>query len=258
MKKNFLYWALLTVIVSCGPQGNKPEIIENTFAPEQSVLYSECAELKGISDFIIGETTFKQAIRSKIYSDSYDLLLHNNFYNGYWGIAKNGGKYEKATWIEKNASSLKQLPCPSTSIKIGQLEFDSFDLAFYNDKLAAIFFKSDDEELHDHYVEKYGDGRGSYYYYHLDNEPCEDRDKLESLTTTKEERIWENEDIKLEYFLDSHFEMSPNIETRYKNDSWYLLSSKSLYPLFLEELNRLKTEYDKQEKNQEQETLNQF
>lgn len=258
MKKYYLYLALFSLIVSCSTQGNKPEIIEKTFAPEQSTLYSECAELKGISDFIIGETTFKQAIRSKVYSNSYGLLLDNNFYNGYWGMAKTGEKYEKATWIEKNASSLKHLPCPSTSIKIGQLEFDSFDLAFYNDRLAAIFFKSDDEELHDHYIEKYGDGRGSYYYYHLDNEPCEDRDKLKSHTITKEERTWENEDIKLEYFLDSYFEMSPEIETRYKNDSWYLLSSKSLYPLFLEELNRLKSEYDKLEKNQEQETLSQF
>lgn len=258
MKKAFLLFVLAIAFFSCAPQGNQPTIVDESFTPEQDELYSQCTELKGVGDFIIGETTFKQALHSQLFADYSSLLLHNNFYNGHWGVAKSGGKYEKGTWIEKKTPSIKQLPCPSTHITIGQLDFDDFDLAFYNDVLVAIFFKTDNEELHNHYIEKYGNGRGSLYSYHLDNEPCEDRDKLESITKTKEERVWENEKVILEYYLDYHFEMSPNIDTRYWSDSWYLLSSKSLYPLFLEELEHSMSSFDKQEQNSEQETLNQF
>ena len=260
MKRVFFYCLLLTALLSCTNAGNQPKIVDETFAPTQEELYQQCAELKGIGDFVIGETTFQQATRSKIYDSFYAFRLNNNFYNGYWGVANEGGKYEVSTWIEKQGALIKHLPCPSLSIKIGELELTAFDLAFYNNKLAAIYFKTDSEDLHKHYIDKYGNGRGSYYSYHLDNEPCEDRDKLESTSTKKEERVWENENVKLEYHMNYHFEMGPNIETlrTFQDDSWYLLSSKSLYPQFLEELKKQKDAYRNKQEEKEKESLNQF
>ena len=260
MRKVFYYCLFLTALLSCTNAGNQPKIVDESFAPTQEDLYRQCAELKGIGDFVINKTTFQQAIRSNIYKNTYSILLRNNFYNGHWGVANRGEKYDLSVWIEKNGPKLKHLPCPSISIEIGQMMFDAFDLAFYDNKLAAIFFKTNNESLHEHYIEKYGTGRGSFYSYHLDNEPCKDRDKLQSTTTTKEERIWENEDVTLEYHSDYHFEMGPNIDSirTYYDDSWYLLSSKTLYPKFLEELKSLQDKYQIQKSEKEKEALNQF
>ena len=264
MKKNFLYLALLTVIVSCGPKGNKPEITDNIFAPEQSELYSGCSELKGVGDFIIEQTTYTQALRSKIYSGSY---IFDNFYNGYWGIARGEGYvpngHDKSDWIEKHTPIIKQIGTPIGGVKIGQIQLTEFDLAFYNNKLAAIYFKDEKGLLHEHYIKKYGDGRGSYYSYHLDNEPCKNRDKLFSTTTIKENRVWENDKVELTYSYDYHFEMGPKVNDKkmidsFVDDSWYLLASKSLYPKFLEELNKQKVAYDTHKQGEDTESLNQF
>ena len=136
-------------------------------------------------------------------------------------------------------------------------------MAFYNNKLVAIYFKDDKGSLHEHYLKKYGDGRGSYYSYHQDNEPCENRDRLFTTTTIKENRIWENEKVELTYSHDYHFEMGPNISesqriNSYYDNSWYLITSKTLYPKFLEELNKQKAAYDKHRQSEDKESLNQF
>lgn len=245
---------------SCTGLMNKPEIINETFDPKQEELYEQCAELKGIGDLVIGETTYRQAIRSKIYDDSFRSLLGNNFYNGYWGVAKQGAEHDQARWLVNNCSKIKQVPDMLLKTKIGEIELRDLDLAFYNDRLAAIYFRVESGNLHQHYIEKYGNGKGSFYSYHLDNEPCRNRDKLKSTTTTKEERVWENENVKLEYHFNYHFEMGPNIDhTRnYQDDAWYLLSSKTLYPLFVEELSKQKEDYNKRQSDRNKEALNLF
>lgn len=258
MKTTFLLCPIFAIVLSCTAPANKPVIVDEKYEPEQEELYARCESLRGIGELVIGETTFNQAIRSNIYPKGYDLMMRNSFYNGYWGVAKNGGKYEKGTWIETNSKIIKQFPCPSLDLKMGQIEMRDFDLAFYDNKLVAIYFTTDDMSLHKHYIEKYGEGRGSYYSYKLDNEPCEDRDKLESTTTIKEERLWENKDVKLEYKRDYHFAMAPNVPTVYKEDSWYLLTSKSLYPLFLKELEKQQAAFDEHQSKSDENALNQF
>ena len=251
MKRFFLSFTLILIICSC-TNVKTPEIIDETFAPQEDSLFIQCSELKGVGEFIIGKTTFSQVMRSKLYKDAIGLQMHNNWYNGHWGVAKKSGKIEKSSWIEKNAKAIKQFPNPGTSFKMGDLEFSHFDLAFLNDTLVAIYYITDSYKIHEHYIEKYGNGRGTYYYYRADNEPCKDRDKLVVTENKKEERIWENENVKLEYHLSYHFEMGPNISSArtYYNDSWYLLSSKKRYPVFLEEYNKYSSKYDAlQEKN---------
>lgn len=261
MKRGFVLILFLVATLSCDNKGNQPKIVEELYSPTQEELYSQCAELKGIGEFVIGETTFQQAIHSKVYANTYGrFFMNNNFYNGYWGVYKENGNHEISDWIENKGRSIKQLPCPSLSISIGQIKLDNFDLAFYDNKLAAIFFKTDNGDLHKHYIDKYGNGKGTYYSYHLDNEPCEDREKLESTETIKEDRTWENEQVRLEYHHDYHFEMGPNMDfvRTYKNDSWYLLSSKSLYPKFLDELKKQIDAFNNQKQDKEKEVLNQF
>ena len=57
--------------------------------------------------------------------------------------------------------------------------------------------------------------------------------------------------------------MGPNIKEKemidtYVDDAWYLLTSKALYPKFLEELDKQKAAYDKQKQSEDKESLNQF
>lgn len=261
MNKAYIVGFALLALLSCA---NEPVVVNQTFAPEQQELFAQCTELKGVGDFIIGQTTYTQALRSKIYGDSY---VFDNFYNGYWGIAHGVGYvpngHDKSHWIEKHAPIIKQIATPIGGVKIGQIQLTTFDLAFYNNILAAIYFEDEKGQLHEHYIEKYGDGRGTYYSYYQDNEPCNNRDRLFMTETRKENRVWENEKVELTYSYDYHFEMGPNISERqrlnsYVNDSWYLITSKSLYPKFLEELNKQKAAYDKHKQGEEKESLNQF
>ena len=260
MKRIFFYLLLAIVAVSCTGTPNKPTVIDETYNPTQEELYAHCTELKGVGDFIIGETTYKQAIHSKIYEGLLGYSVRNNFYNGYWGVAKQGAKLDKANWIEEQTSIIKQVPCPSLHLKIGQIEFHSFDLAFYDDKLAAIFFKTDNPDLHKHYIEKYGDGKGSYYWYLFNNAPCKNPNQFREIETVKEERSWENENVRLEFHHDEHHEIRPNIETltSYQNNSWYLLTSKSLFPQFIEELNKQNDAFERHLTEKNQEVLDQF
>lgn len=261
INKAFVISALLLVSTSCV---NKPIVVNQSFEPEQQELFAQCSELKGIGDFIIGRTTYKQALRSKIYGDSY---VFDDFYNGYWGIAHGVGYvpngHDKSYWIEKHAPSIKQIGTQIGGVKIGQIQLTDFDLAFYNNKLAAIYFKDEKGLLHEHYIKKYGDGRGAYYSYHLDNEPCKNRHNLFSTTTIKENRVWENNEIELTYFYDYHFEMGPKVNDKkmintYVDDSWYLMTSKTLYPKFLEELDKQIAAYDTHKQGEDQECLNLF
>ena len=255
----FILFALIFAI-SCV---NKPIIVNKTFSPEQHELFSQCSGLKGIGDFIVGETTYKQVLRSKLYSGQY---IFDGFYNGYWGIANEiggFGNHEKANWISKNSPAIRQIATPIGGVTIGQIQLSRFDLAFYNDILAAIYYEDEKSLLHNHYIEKYGDGRGTYYSYHQDNEPCRNRMRLYSNSTEEERRIWENEKVELLFEHNSHFEMGPNISEKQMisssyNNSWYILSSKALYPRFLEELDRQKKAYDEYKQGKDKESLNQF
>lgn len=259
MKKILLYCFVAFIALSCANGNHGPQIVDETFAPEQEELYSQCSDLKGIADLIIGQTTFKQASQSRLFAEYYSWQLSNNFYNGHWGQHN----HDLSDWIEKQSKHIKQLEAYSPKIKIGEIVFDDFDLAFYDNKLAAIYFKVDSHNkvnLHQHYLDKYGNGRGSYYSYHKDNEPCRNRDNLVVSDSKREERFWENEKVMLEYHLHYNFEMSPykkSIDT-YVNSSWYLLQDKTLYPLFLEELNKQKKAFEQNKKDKESESLKQF
>lgn len=255
-----IVFLISALIVSSCALNNAPVVIDENYSPSTDSLYAQCADLKGVGDFIIGKTTFSQVLRSPYYKHVSKLMMHNNLYNGYWGCANKHEKYEKSSWLEENAKHIKQFPHPELEFKMGELKFDDFDLAFLNDTLVAIYYVSESETIHEHYIDKYGTGVGSYYSYHLDNEPCKDRSKLKVTDTKKEERVWENESVKLQYHLSYHFEMGPDISSSrtFYDDSWYLLTSKKRYPVFLEELEKMGKQYDDLQKEENENVLNQL
>lgn len=258
--KNLFQFVIVLIFTSCtGGISNKPTIVDETFNPNQDSLFIQCADLKGLDEFIIGKTTFKQAVNSKYYRDLYDWQKHSSLYNGYWGVAKNASNHDKSEWLEKNAKSIKQFPNSGYDFKIGDLKFSAFDLAFYDDILVAIYFKIDDSKVHRHYIEKYGNGRGSNYYYDWSNGPCSNPEKLRYKTIAKEDRVWENNDVQLIYHLYYNSEKASNSsDITYIRDSYYLLSSKRLYQKFIDELSRWDTEYEVQRAQKESQILNQL
>ena len=246
---------LISTIIVCSCE-NSPVVIDEKFAPSIDSLYAQCADLKGVGEFIIGKTTFSEAQSSSYYDDFSGQIMSNNLFRGHWGNTN----FEKSSWLEKNAKHIKQLPSPLLGIRIGELKFDDFCLAFLNDTLVAIYYESDSDVIHKHYIDKYGTGVGSFYTYHLDNEPCKDRSKLKVIDKKEEDRVWENETVKLQYHLCDHHEMGPNFSisrTSYK-ESWYLLTSKKFYPVFLEELEKIGKQYDDLKNKENENALNQL
>lgn len=254
MKINFIFLFLLLSMLSCTTSVDQKEVDEK-FEPNQEELYMQCSELKGIDDFIIGKTTFKQALNAPIYAAEIGLL-RNNFFNGYWGVGKKGGNHDDARWLEEQAKIKQLTPMLLGDKKIGHVLFSNFDLAFYNDTLAAIYFITDDNKLKQHYIEKYGEGRGSHYWYYYNNH--KDANKFRVKEIAKEERVWENEWIMLEFHQDYFFENIPTPTANYLNSSWYLMSSKKLYPKFIDELNNQILNYEHEKTENERKDYEKF
>lgn len=252
--KRLLYFLLAALTLqACNVEADKPEVIDQTFDPTDEELYAACADLQGIGQFVIGKTTFKQVLNDKDYKASTnDFDRNSTLYNGHWGNdywrSKDdniSNSYEKAKWIEKEAKNkVKQLNGNLSGTKVGDLKFEKFDMAFLNDTLVAIWFYPDDEiedDIIEHYKEKYGDGRGHYKYSHSRVKVGDDITATES---TDEARTWANEKVALDYVNDDYFHMEPNSNpiSRYKHTM--LIYSKSRYPVFESTLKGLAAQYD--------------
>ena len=251
MRTKFSYFLCLLSFCGCG-SFKSPEITDKTFNPPTDSLYLSCADLKGLSQYEVGKTTLKQLKKDKDYlnSNTFELLRDdNNLFNGHWGSNYfHSTDYDKFQWMEKQSKNkIRQVVPQSLGYSIDDIEFDDFDMAFLNDTLVAIYFTPKDKfanEILQHFKDKFGTGKGTYYSYHLDNEPCKDRDLLMSETTTKEHLIWENADVALQYDNEEHFKMGPNIKTEFYHFMSYLVYSKDRYPVFEEKLKELATAYD--------------
>lgn len=251
--------------MSCNVQVDKPEIIDESYNPTDEELFAACADLQGVGQFIIGKTTFKKALNDKDFKNSSNSFdRESNLYNGHWGYdfwkTKNddiSSSFEKEKWITKEAKGrIKQLKPQFSGIKIGDLEFDKFDMAFLNDTLVAIFFYPEDKienDIIDHYKEKYGDGKGHYKYYYSSVQTGDD---ITVTKTTDEKRTWANEKIALDYVNKEYFHMEPGSKSTGNFEHTLLIYSKNRYPVFEELLMSLSKQYDENLQKSKSKTLN--
>lgn len=249
----FTFIALLLTISSCiGGQNSKEH---EDFAPTNEELYEACKDLKGIGSFEIGKTTYGKALKSKEIKSLAYFWDKNNFYNGHWGKSfwyespeSSINDMEKARWLEKKAIIRQISPASSGDpIKVGELEFSTFDMAFLNDILVAIWFYPSDRDhksetlVYKTYKEKYGNGRGSYdwTYYRSPG-----KTNISFSEKRNEHRCWENGKVVLKYddVLDCQFS-GGKYQNLYSKKS-YIIYDKAKYPAFEETLMRLSKEYD--------------
>lgn len=253
MKRGLTVLSAIIILQACNYEADKPEIVNEVYDPTDEELFAACADLQGIGQFIIGKTTFKQVLNDKDYKASTsEFDRRTNLYNGHWGndYWKSQGdnisnSYEKAKWIENEAKNkVKQLNGIFTGTKVGDLKFEKFDMAFLNDTLVAIWFYPDKEiedDIIEHYKEKYGDGRGHYKYLHS---RVKIGDDITATENTEENRTWENEKVALEYCNEDYFHMEPGSKASSYFKHTLLIYSKNRYPVFIETLKGLAEQYD--------------
>ena len=129
-------------------------------------------------------------------------------------------------------------------------------MAFLNDTLVAIFFYPEDKienDIIDHYKQKYGDGKGHYKYYYS---RVQIGDDITVTTTTDEKRTWANEKIALDYVNKEYFHMEPGSKSTSNFEHTLLIYSKNRYPLFEELLMSLSKQYDENLQKSKSKTLN--
>ena len=244
---------IISIVIFCSCTNNAPQIVNELYSPDPDSLFIQCKQLSGIGDLIIGKTTFSQAQKNELLKDIDSFNKDNNLYSGYWGEADKGGAYDKACWLEKNAKDIKQISTPIIpKVKIGDIELDCFDLAFLNGTLVAIYFETDSPKIRNHYIEKYGNGRGNYHSFHRNNQS---KNNLNALEDIDENRIWENETVCLEYNHKKHSEIISNKTYNYYSESWYLITDKCRYNDFTEKLAIWEKEYDTMIANQNAQKL---
>ncbi|SKC36816.1 hypothetical protein SAMN06298215_0397 [Bacteroidales bacterium WCE2008] len=258
------------IIVSCGsnPSGTHT-VTDEKYDPTDEELYAACAELKGVGQFIIGKTTFKQVLNDKDFKKVATTIYdrQSNMYNGHWGIDfwnKKGENHvlpgdPKVKWMKsKTGSRLKQLPSsPLTGITLGMLKFEPFDMAFLNDTLVAIFFYPDDkieDKVIAHYKEKYGNGRGKLYSFDLTK--SNSNSNLTVIQVIEEKHSWENETVALEYEKNESFHMEPNRSPYGNYKHSMMIYSKKRYPAYEEQLLKLSSDYDEMVKSSESQAIN--
>ena len=237
--KKFLFLFLVIALASCNNVSNASTIVDEKFDPPLDSLYIQCKDLKGLGELLIGQSTYRQVKKDKGITLSPILFdTYTNFYNGFWGESSS---MEMAHYVEDNAKQIKQFHVGK--YKVGELEIDDVDLAFYRDTLVAISFDCSDEILK-HYITKYGNGKGNNYrksYYR--GEYGTAGYVLES--EEYENRMWTNERVKIEYkhYLDYH---KTATDQDFYSKTSCVISSNDRYDDFLSELDKYKKAYKEQ------------
>jgi len=265
--KRILFALVAITVLSCAEQ-NKPETINEIFEPTDQELFAECEDLKGVSQFLIGKTTFKAVLNDKDFKKSTEgsyssYNRQSNLVNGHWEYdfwkTKNDGlgiNIDKSKWIEKEAKGrIKQLYL-STGITIGELEFKKFDLAFLNDTLVAISFYPNDKieaDVINHYKDKYGNGRGHYKYYNSIETVGND---IKATKKTDEKHSWANEEVALDYVKNEYFHMEPGKSSTGFFEKSLLIYSKNRYPVFENLIKTLSNQYDELKQDDKKKAIN--
>ena len=262
MKRLSFFLLLVLITMACGTQPeNKPTLIDEKYEPSDEELFAACSDLKGIGQYVIGKSTFSSITKDKEYRSqvSYDYNK-SNLYNGHWGNSfwRNPfGKVsesEQARYIEKETKGkVKQLSV-RPSFKVGELEFDPFDLAFLNDTLVAIwYYPKDENTVINHYLEKYGNGKGKKY--HFETRTKDIKGDVYGTERHDELHVWANETVALEYINTVNFSHLPNQKIHYDGKKTMLLYSKSRYPVFEQILKEYAKKFEDSKGVAKEETL---
>lgn len=236
-KVPFISILLAICCISC----QEPAEVKNEkYEISTDSLYVACADLSGLGNLKIDETTWNQVLK-----DSYVTMpkysLESNFYSGFWGVEN----FEIERYIKNDVKRIKQLRIGNGvyPYKVGEIHFDEIDLAFLDGILVAISIGSDYYKVDEHYIKKYGEGQGYYNWYC--KQKGENGGKNFSLEKHEHtQRIWANEKVKLErkYDWDSQIVNNKTIYSN-KGDDYCIFTSQSRYEEFVKILTAAKTDY---------------
>lgn len=261
--KRLVLFITACIAVACG---EAPDVntIDEKYEPTDEELYDACAELTGIGQYQIGKTTLSQVLRDKEYRKikPYDFDRKPNYFNGHWGCdfwnangLSVGEQMDKSHFIEKDVKGKVKQLYNGIEFKVGELEFDKFDMAFLNDTLVGIWFMPKEEEtILEHYKEKYGNGRGKKYEYtyrlHHSNGEFTIKSNID------EQHVWENKIVALDYSNFELFYSEPGKRPNGIYNESFLIYSKKRYPVFEEILKGSAAKFDEQKSKSKGETLN--
>lgn len=243
--KRILFILTVITIVACNSIGTKPTITNEIFEPSIDSLYAQCQDLKGLGNLQIGKTTFRQVRRDKGITLP-DFMRNPSFVNGYWGISAISN-HELGKYLDLNAKEIKQFQITDIihKYKIGEIEIEKVCLAFYRDTLVAISFDCTSEILN-HYIEKYGNGKGSKYTYSfVKGEYGKPNFTFESKHI--ENRTWANERVTMEYKYRWEQRTAPNERDRVYSSESCIISSNNRYSAFLSTLEKYKAQYQEEQ-----------
>ena len=186
-----------------------------------------------------------------------------NWYNGHWGVQD----FELEKWLNTKYPSIKQFNVEVRSdvfankYSLGDIEFRNLDLAFYNDKLVAVFFEldydTDEQEVLNHYIEKYGEGIGEYYSSKWTNGLTSDDFACD--ITIKDKRQWKNESVTLQYTLDERHLAYPKKENKrglYWKNEYFIVFNEQGLSAFEDTLHNAKEEYKGIQQQNHKDALN--
>lgn len=176
---SFFFPLVIFTLLSCsGP--NRHDYINETYTVHKDTMLIKCAELKGLGNLIINKTRYQDIKQSNVnYTHKYDS------FSSVWGVYV----HEKNPYLNKH-KTIKQVNL--WQFTIGDIQFSTVALAFYNDILVAISFSQN--EIVSHYIDKYGNGDGNKYE---NNYVYEDYSK--DHYDKHEEHTWYNQSVQMTY-----------------------------------------------------------
>ena len=251
-------------LIACfwGCSSLSPAKVETkSFETPLDSLYLQCSDLKGVGMFEIG-MSWESVMNSKTLDiDSWHKKP--NWYSGHWGVHN----FDMEKWLISNHPEIKQFSVDVTSsvfskkYTLGDIEFDKLDLAFLNDKLVAAYFEfgylTKKTEIKNHYLQKYGEGVGSFYSSRWsngltgDNFSCDD--------TVWEKREWKNEKVTLRYVYDYRMQSYPKKQNReglYWHDEYYIVFNENDFKVFEDSLTNAKNEFKSKKSDEHTNSLN--
>lgn len=240
----------LIVMVGCG----ETREISEKFEISEDSLYVQCTELKGLGNLHIGKTVLKDLFTDKGVTICKESLK-SNFHGGYWGV--DVGNYDLGRHLDKS-EQIKQVQVGRYAYpyKVGEIEFETMELAFLNDTLVGISIGGDFYKIREHMIEKFGNGKGYYSFF------CKSRGKNGESNFFMEKhehehRIWANKNVKLEkrYDWDSKVVRNKDVYSK-KGDDYCLITSQTRYDEFLQILKQNKLDYKNQKNIKIKESYN--
>ncbi len=241
---------------------NAPKVVSKTYDTHLDSLYIQCADLKGVGLFEIG-MSWNTVMTSKVLSID-PWYRKPSWFNGHWGVSD----FEMEKWIIQNHPDIKQFPVEvsygafAQKYTLGDIEFKQLDLAFLNDKLVAVYYEFgydvNKQEIYNHYVQKYGEGIGSYYSSEWNNHSTSLED-FACDNTIKETRQWKNEKVTLQYTHDERHLSYPKRDNKRGmlwNNEYYIVYDEKGFETFERVLEQAKDEYKGKKNDEHSESMN--